>query len=239
MKNEADALFRNEIIKHMQSLRAFAISLCGNVTRAEDLVQETVLRALANQSSFQPGTNMGAWLFTILRNHFRSQYRKQWREVEDTEGHYTASLIDQPSQEKHIEFADFREALETLPADQREALILVGASGFSYEEAASICRCAVGTIKSRVNRARTRLLEILSYEPRELNKQKWEWDDEKNAPTPQKLYGEAPKPIVVKSPVVTLLPLKTPDLVLEGIEFVLERVESLADGKSRSYYRAL
>ena len=144
------------------SLRAFGISLCGNVDRADDLVQETLLRALANIDSFQPGTNMSAWLFTILRNLFRSEYRKRRREVEDADGSYAETLKSQPEQPGRVEFEEFRAALSKLPDDQREALILVGASGFSYEEAAEICGCAVGTIKSRVNRARTRLSNLLS-----------------------------------------------------------------------------
>ncbi|HEY4980399.1 MAG TPA: sigma-70 family RNA polymerase sigma factor [Pseudolabrys sp.] len=159
-----DESVRKAVLGAVPSLRAFAISLCGNVDRADDLVQETMLRALANIDSFQPGTNMSAWLFTILRNHFRSEYRKRRREVEDGEGHYADTLKSQPEQHGHVEFREFREALTQLPADQREALILVGASGFSYEEAAHICECAVGTIKSRVNRARTRLAEILSID---------------------------------------------------------------------------
>ncbi len=143
------------------SLRAFAISLSGNVDRADDLVQETLLRAIANINSFQPGTNMSAWLFTILRNLFRSEYRKRRREVEDSDGSYAETLKSQPEQTSRVEFEEFRTALAKLPSDQREALILVGASGFSYEEAAEICGCAVGTIKSRVNRARTRLAQLL------------------------------------------------------------------------------
>ncbi len=157
-----DDTVRNSILAAVPSLRAFAISLCGNVDRADDLVQETMLRAIANIDSFQPGTNMSAWLFTILRNHFHSEFRKRSCEVEDSDGHYTDSLKSQPEQHGHIGFAKFRKALGFLPADQREALILVGASGFSYEEAANICGCAVGTIKSRVNRARTRLAEMLN-----------------------------------------------------------------------------
>jgi RNA polymerase sigma-70 factor, ECF subfamily len=149
------------------NLRAFAVSLCGDVERADDLVQETLLRALANIDSFQPGSNMPAWLFTILRNLFRSEYRKRRREVEDADGSYAQSLKSQPEQSGHIEFQEFRQALGKLPPDQREALILVGASGFSYEEAADICGCAVGTIKSRVNRARARLADMLSIESME------------------------------------------------------------------------
>jgi RNA polymerase sigma-70 factor (ECF subfamily) len=159
-----DPSVRDTILAAVPSLRAFAISLSGNVDRADDLVQETLLRALAHIDSFQPGTNMSAWLFTILRNLFRSEYRKRRREVEDPEGNYAESLKSQPEQTGRVEFREFREALAKLPEDQREALILVGASGFSYDEAAAICGCAVGTIKSRVNRARNRLAQLLSIE---------------------------------------------------------------------------
>jgi RNA polymerase sigma-70 factor, ECF subfamily len=159
-----DESVRKAVLGAVPSLRAFAISLCGNVDRADDLVQETLLRALANIESFEPGSNMPAWLFTILRNLFRSEYRKRRREVEDADGTYAQSLKSQPEQSGHVEFQEFRAALSKLPPDQREALILVGASGFSYEEAAEICGCAVGTIKSRVNRARARLADMLSIE---------------------------------------------------------------------------
>jgi len=159
-----DPAIRDAVLAAIPSLRAFAISLSGNVDRADDLVQETMLRALANIHSFQPGTNMSAWLFTILRNLFRSEYRKRRREVEDADGSYADSLKSQPEQSGRVEFEEFRTALAKLPPDQREALILVGASGFSYEETAEICGCAVGTIKSRVNRARGRLAQILAIE---------------------------------------------------------------------------
>jgi RNA polymerase sigma-70 factor, ECF subfamily len=162
-----DPTLRDAMLAAVPSLRAFAISLSGNVDRADDLVQETLLRAIANIESFQPGTNMSAWMFTILRNLFRSEYRKRRREVEDTDGSYADSLKSHPEQGSHLEFKEFRSALAKLPPDQREALILVGASGFSYEEAAAICECAVGTIKSRVNRARTRLADLLSIESAE------------------------------------------------------------------------
>jgi RNA polymerase sigma-70 factor (ECF subfamily) len=161
---DLDPSVREAVLSAVPSLRAFAISLCGNVDRADDLVQETLLRALANINSFQPGTNMSAWLFTILRNLFRSEYRKRRREVEDADGSYADTLKSQPEQSSRVEFEEFRGALAKLPPDQREALILVGASGFSYEEAAEICGCAVGTIKSRVNRARSRLADLLSIE---------------------------------------------------------------------------
>jgi RNA polymerase sigma-70 factor (ECF subfamily) len=133
------------------------------VDRADDLVQETLMRAIANIDRFQPGTNMQAWLFTILRNLFHSEYRKRRREVEDADGKYAAALSVQPDQLPHLDFEDLQKALARLPHDQREALLLVGASGFSYEQAAEICGCAVGTIKSRVNRARNRLAELMHF----------------------------------------------------------------------------
>src|SRR5438093_4648675 len=111
---------RDAMLAAVPSLRAFAISLCGNVDRADDLVQETLLRALANIHSFQPGTNMPAWLFTILRNLFRSEYRKRRREVEDADGSYAETLKSQPEQSSHVEFKEFTAALNKLPEDQRE-----------------------------------------------------------------------------------------------------------------------
>src|SRR5580698_8794865 len=130
---------RDIMLAAIPSLRAFAMSLSGNADRADDLVQETVMRAMANINTFTPGTNMSAWLFTILRNLFRSQYRKRRREVEDADGSYQASLKLPPEQFGRLEFKEFRTALAKLPSDQREALILVGASGFSYDDAAAIC----------------------------------------------------------------------------------------------------
>jgi RNA polymerase sigma-70 factor (ECF subfamily) len=159
-----DDATRDGILAAVPNLRAFGISLTGNVDRADDLVQETILRALKNIDSFQPGTNLSAWLYTILRNLFRSEYRKRKREVEDATGMYAESLKSQPEQSSRLEFEELRVALDKLPDDQREAVILVGASGFSYEEAAAICGCAVGTIKSRVNRARNRLAELMSVD---------------------------------------------------------------------------
>jgi RNA polymerase sigma-70 factor (ECF subfamily) len=159
-----DPTVRDGMLAAVPRLRAFAVSLCGNVDRADDLVQETLVRALTSIDSFRPGTNLTAWLFTILRNHFRSEYRKRRREVEDVDGRHTESLRSQPEQMGHLELGEFREALAKLPPDQREALVLVGASGFSYDEAAEICGCAVGTIKSRLNRARARLAELMAIE---------------------------------------------------------------------------
>jgi RNA polymerase sigma-70 factor (ECF subfamily) len=150
------------LLAEIPSLRAFALSLSGNSDRADDLVQDTLMKAWANAASFMEGTNIRAWLFTIMRNTFFSQYRKSRREVQDVDGEAAARLVAMPDQLAHLDFADFKTYLDRLPPDQREALVLIGASGFSYEEAAEICGCAVGTIKSRVNRARRRLIELLA-----------------------------------------------------------------------------
>jgi RNA polymerase sigma-70 factor (ECF subfamily) len=153
---------RTDLVGAIPNLRAFAVSLCGNPDRADDLVQETLVKAWSNLSSFAEGTNLAAWLFTILRNIYYSEYRKRRREVADSDGAIAARLATAPAQSGHMDFLDFRSALQKLPADQREALILIGASGLSYEEAAGVCNCAVGTMKSRVNRARNRLVELLA-----------------------------------------------------------------------------
>ncbi|MCO6051606.1 sigma-70 family RNA polymerase sigma factor [Mesorhizobium sp. RP14(2022)] len=153
--------FKKDLLGAIPSLRAFAVSLSQNADKADDLVQETLVKAWDKHESFQPGTNLKAWLFTILRNEFYSQMRKRGREVQDSDGVMTGRLAVHPSQHGMLDLKDFRGALEQLPEDQREAIILIGASGFSYEEAAEICDCAVGTIKSRVSRARTRLQDIL------------------------------------------------------------------------------
>jgi len=152
---------KQDLLAAIPKLRAFAISLCGRTARADDLVQETLTRGWANIKSFEPGSNMVAWLYTILRNEFYSEFRKLRREVADTDGKYAAKLATRPTQEGHMQFQDFRVALAKLAPDHREALILIGASGLSYEEAAKVCGCAVGTMKSRVSRARTRLAQLL------------------------------------------------------------------------------
>jgi RNA polymerase sigma-70 factor, ECF subfamily len=151
-----------DLLSVIPNLRAFAVSLCGNLDRADDLVQETLVKAWSNIGSFVEGTNLRAWLFTILRNIYYSEYRKRRREVSDPDGTFAAKLATAPAQSGHMDLLDFRAALQQLPSDQREALILIGASGLSYEEAAGICGCAIGTMKSRVNRARSRLADMLS-----------------------------------------------------------------------------
>ena len=159
---------RDALLAATPNLRAFAISLSNDRSRADDLVQDTLVRAWANIDRFERGTNLNAWLFTILRNLFHSEYRKRKREVEDADGSYAARLATAPEQNARLDFEDLRLALAKLSSDQREAVLLVGAEGFSYEEAAQICGTAVGTIKSRVNRARTRLAELMAIDVHEL-----------------------------------------------------------------------
>jgi RNA polymerase sigma-70 factor, ECF subfamily len=154
---------RDRMLAAVPSLRAFAISLTNNRDRADDLVQDTLMRAWANIERFERGTNLEAWLFTILRNRFHSEYRSRRREVEDADGSYAARLKTHPDQQSHLDYEDFRTALAKLPPDQREALLLVGAQGMSYEEAAEVCGVPLGTIKSRVNRARIRLAALLDF----------------------------------------------------------------------------
>jgi RNA polymerase sigma-70 factor (ECF subfamily) len=145
-------------------LRGFARSLSGNRDRADDLVQETLAKAIANRDKYRVGTNLHAWLVTILRNQYYSEGRRRWREVSDADGTHAARLTEVPGQHGYLELRDFLSALQVLPIDQREALILVGASGLSYEEAATVLNTRVGTVKSRVSRARARLEAMLEGE---------------------------------------------------------------------------
>jgi len=153
--------FQDDLAALVPNLRAFAKSLSGNADYADDLVQETLIKAWKNRNTFAEGSNLKAWLFTILRNTFLSDRRKRKFEVEDPDGVLSAKLSTNGEQSGHMDFLDFAGAFGKLPDDQREALILIGAEGFSYEEAALMCGCAVGTIKSRVNRARNKLVELL------------------------------------------------------------------------------
>ena len=158
---QPDKAFRDALIEQLPSLRAFARSLSGNGDLADDLVQDTMVRAWTNFGSFRPGSNMKAWLFTILRNLFVSDRRRSGREISDPEDGTFERLGLPASQEMSVQVRDFRRAFSRLPDEQREALVLVGASGFSYEEAAEIAQCALGTMKSRVSRARKELAEQL------------------------------------------------------------------------------
>ncbi|MEV8467199.1 RNA polymerase sigma factor [Fluviibacterium sp. DFM31] len=152
---------KDELVEHLPAMRAFARSLTRNSAAADDLVQDAVVKAWGNIDKFQVGTNMRAWLFTILRNTFYSQYRKRRREIEDPDGALAGQLSEKPAHDGRLVMADFKTAFDQLNDEQREVLILVGAEGFSYEDAAEMCGCAVGTIKSRTNRARKRLAELM------------------------------------------------------------------------------
>ncbi|MGZ5931444.1 MAG: sigma-70 family RNA polymerase sigma factor [Rhizomicrobium sp.] len=158
------AQFKADLLALVPFLRAFARSLTGRHEGADDLAQETLVKAWQSRASFVPGTNLKAWLFTILRNQFYSDRRRAWRQTPwDSEA---AERIPGTSggQAWAAELSDTARALKALPIEQREALILVGAGGFAYEEAAKISNCAVGTVKSRVARARKALLAILDGE---------------------------------------------------------------------------
>ena len=153
----------------MPRLRAFAISLCRNGDHADDLVQDTLLRACANIMSFTPGTNMLAWLCTIMKNHFFSECRRRRKPFESIEDH-ADSVVSKPAQFAHAECDELWTALDKLEPRQREVLIMIGASGLSYDEAAKICGCPTGTIKSRVNRARAELCNSCRSRARKISK---------------------------------------------------------------------
>ena len=159
---QEDDAFKSALVNLIPQMRAFARSLCGDPTIADDLAQDAMVKAWAARASFQAGTNMKAWTFMILRNQFYSDKRRAWRETQlDQEAaERTMVAVDDPASPLALD--EMRLALAMLPAEQREALILVGAGGFAYEEVAEICGCAVGTAKSRVSRARRSLKEILS-----------------------------------------------------------------------------
>lgn len=149
-----DASFKAELVTLIPHLRAFARTLTGDATAADDLAQEAMMKAWDARASYQMGTNMKAWTFMILRNQFYSEKRRSWRQsqLDQEAAERTLVAVDDP--EAPLALDELRQALQTLPEEQREALILVGAGGFAYEEAAEICQCAVGTVKSRVSRAR-------------------------------------------------------------------------------------
>ena len=153
--------WRDEVVALIPALRAFAWSLSHNGSDADDLVQDTLIKAWTNREKFEPGTNLRAWMFTILRNTYYTHVLRRRREVRDEMGEYAGQLKTPATQDWSVAMRTLQLALQRLPPEHREALILVGAAGLSYEEAAEICGCALGTIKSRVNRARARLLKIM------------------------------------------------------------------------------
>ncbi|MBA4326587.1 MAG: RNA polymerase subunit sigma [Rhodobacter sp.] len=152
---------RDRLAGAIPKLRAFAISLARDATMADDLVQDTILKAWSNIEKFDPATNLDAWLFTILRNTFYSSLRKTRREVQDSDGVHAASLSVKPDHDGHMAMREFQKAFDLLSPEHREVLILVGASGFTCEEASEMMGVAIGTVKSRASRARKRLAELL------------------------------------------------------------------------------
>jgi len=158
---DRDNIFRKELVALIPHLRAFARTLTGDPTAADDLAQDAMMKAWDARASFQLGTNMKAWTFMILRNQFYSEKRRSWRQsqLDQEAAERTLVAVDDP--EAPVALDELRQGLAMLPPEQREALILVGAGGFAYEEAADICGCAVGTVKSRVSRARKALQSIL------------------------------------------------------------------------------
>ncbi|MGX7708570.1 sigma-70 family RNA polymerase sigma factor [Methylobacterium sp. Gmos1] len=153
--------FRRDLVEEVPRLRRRAVTLCNDRTRADDLVQETLLKAWAAQDRFVPGTHLSAWLYTILRNSFYSDHQKRAREVGDPDGVFAASLVSLPAQQSTLDLHDLQAALDRLVPDQREALLLSAVHDLSYEDIATAMECRVGTVKSRINRARARLAELL------------------------------------------------------------------------------
>jgi RNA polymerase sigma-70 factor (ECF subfamily) len=158
---EQRSSWRDDVVALIPALRAFAWSLSHNASDADDLVQDTLIKAWTHRDKFELGTNLRAWLFTILRNTYYTAVVRRRREVRDETGKYAATLSTDATQDWSVAIRSLQTALAQLPDEHREALILVGAAGLSDEEAAEICGCALGTIKSRVNRARARLLKIM------------------------------------------------------------------------------
>ena len=161
---DSSTSWRDEVVGLIPALRAFAWSLSHNGSDADDLVQDTLIKAWSNRDKFEPGTNLRAWLFTILRNTYYTHLLRRRREVRDETGAYASTLRYGPMQDWSLAVRTLQAALAELPDEHREALILVGAAGLSYEEAAAVCGCALGTIKSRVNRARAKLMRLMDVE---------------------------------------------------------------------------
>ncbi len=157
-----DDIFKRELASLIPHLRAFGRNLCGNPDLADDLVQETMLKAWKARGQYQPGTSMKSWAFVILRNSFLSQMRRNKFHGEYDELVADRILVHNDEQSDHLYLGDLQRALLQLPLQQREALILIGAGALSYEEAAAICDCAIGTMKSRVSRARDSLADIIN-----------------------------------------------------------------------------
>ena len=154
---DPDKVFRDQLVALLPSLRAFARGLCGNREMADDLAQDTMMRAWAARESYTQGTNFRAWMFMIMRNQFYTTIRKNSRMTSLDPEVAERVLVVAPAQQNGINIEDVAKAMQKLPAEQREVLLLIGASGLSYEEAAEVIGCAMGTVKSRLARGRTAL----------------------------------------------------------------------------------
>ncbi|HVV39041.1 MAG TPA: sigma-70 family RNA polymerase sigma factor [Candidatus Paceibacterota bacterium] len=224
--------FIKGIIDFIPRLRAFGISLSGNTDRAGDLVQATITRALASKDMFTPGTNLHAWLFTIMYNHYRSEYRKRKREVEDPDSALQASLTSRPDQLDVLELKEAGRLLtQHLPRDQQTALLLVGVLGFRYEEVARREGVRVGTVKSRLNRARTKLKELLEGQQKHVRKA--------FVPTPPRPRAPSIAPQKISMPLPVQIAVKQPDLVIDDVHFRLLRSDTLLDGSMTHVFAAI
>jgi RNA polymerase sigma-70 factor (ECF subfamily) len=161
LKEHETASPRTEIVALIPALRAFARTFYRETSEADDLVQETLTRALTSIHQFRPGTSMKSWLFTIMRNAFYTKVRVETREAPGTAECVSLRPAADATQEWSARGREMERAIQRLPEQQREVLMLIGVLGVSYDEAAAICGCAMGTVKSRLNRARIRLLEEL------------------------------------------------------------------------------
>jgi len=157
-------VFPDAVIALIPMMRGYAMSLTRSRSEADDLVQDTLVRAWRFRTAYEPGTNLKAWLYKILRNIFYSNHARRRLVVQDADGKLTAQLSCTPQQEWQVEFSDLLRSLDRLTPDTRDALLLIVVAGLSYEEAAEVCGCATGTLKSRVSRARARLAELLDYD---------------------------------------------------------------------------
>ncbi len=158
---DADKLFRDQLVTLLPSLRAFSRGLCGNRDMADDLAQDTMMRAWAARASYTQGSNFRAWMFMIMRNQFYTTIRKNARMTSLDPEFAERVLVVAPAQQNGINVEDVAKALQKLPAEQREVLLLIGANGLSYEEAAEVTGCAIGTVKSRLARGRTALAALI------------------------------------------------------------------------------
>ncbi len=157
----ADEIFRDQLVAMIPQLRSFARGLCGWRDMADDLAQDTMTRAWSARASYTPGTNFRAWIFMIMRNQFYTSIRKSARMTSLDPEVAERTLVQMPEQQHHIHVEDVAKALQKLPYEQREVLLLIGANGVSYEEASEIIGCAIGTIKSRLARGRKALAVLI------------------------------------------------------------------------------